>query len=287
MKGVPPDVQEVVVARLTKELFDDRKAGKIPPFLFMVEEAHNYCPERGFRSAVSSNILRTIASEGRKFGMGLCIISQRPAKVDKNIISQCNTNIILKVTNPNDLKTIIQSVEGLTAQTYSEIQRLPIGVALISGAGLQLPVMTEIRTRETSHGGKSIEITGIEEVMKQPKIPKAPAPPPLVSKETKPSSEPSKPQIKEENVTDKAKLVSRVANRLGWVDIDDPDEAIKKLTKEAEKMNENVYKYLESLARLGRDFCHTENPNCIKCPMNNGCKYSASHKTEKKGFFRR
>ncbi|HDQ15453.1 MAG TPA: ATP-binding protein, partial [Bacteroidetes bacterium] len=77
MKGVPPDVQDVVVARLTKELFDARKLGKIPPFLLVVEEAHNYCPERGFGSAVSSNILRTVASEGRKFGMGLCIVSQR------------------------------------------------------------------------------------------------------------------------------------------------------------------------------------------------------------------
>jgi len=60
MKGVPPDVQDVVVARLTKELFDARKAGKIPPFLMVVEEAHNYCPERGFGHTVSSNILRTV-----------------------------------------------------------------------------------------------------------------------------------------------------------------------------------------------------------------------------------
>ena len=74
MKGVPPDVQDVVVARLTKQLFDDRKAGKIPPFLFVVEEAHNYCPERGYGNAVSSNILRTVASEGTKFGMGLCVL---------------------------------------------------------------------------------------------------------------------------------------------------------------------------------------------------------------------
>jgi hypothetical protein len=152
MKGVPPDVQSVVVARLSKRLFDDRKAGKIPPFLLIVEEAHNYCPERGFGNAISSDMMRTLASEGRKFGMGLCIVSQRPAKVDKNIISQCNTNIILKVTNPNDLKTIIQSVEGLTSQTYREIQRLPIGVAIISSSALQKPIMTEIRTRETSHG---------------------------------------------------------------------------------------------------------------------------------------
>jgi hypothetical protein len=295
MKGVAPDVQDVVVARITKELFDDRKLGKIPPFLLVVEEAHNYCPERGFGKSVSGNIIRTVASEGRKFGMGLCIVSQRPAKVDKNIISQCNTNIILKVTNPNDLKAIINSVEGLTNQTYNEIQRLPIGVAMISGAGLQMPVMTEIRTRETSHGGKSVDITGIEIQNKQPKVPKAPAPPPLVQKsnpQTQSQQQTKQPKTTVENnekVTDKAKVVARVANRLGWVNNSNPDEAIKTLSKEAEKMNENVYKYLESLAKLGSNFCYESNPKCMNCPMNKSCKYrlSNANTAEKKGLFKR
>jgi len=289
MKGVPPDVQDVVVARITKELFDDRKAGKIQPFLFVVEEAHNYCPERGFGSSVSSNILRTIASEGRKFGMGLCIVSQRAAKVDKNIISQCNTNLILKVTNPNDLKAIIQSVEGLTNQTYREIQRLPIGVALISGAGLQIPIMTEIRTRETNHGGRSVDISKAkkttEEKFEPPKMPEPPKPAPSpMPQHSEPEVEPEPP--KKNNLTDKAKTVTRVANRLGWVETDDPEEAINSLTQEAEKMNENVYKYLESLSRLGKNFCFTDNPQCMKCPMNQGCKYKQNLTPKKKGFFK-
>jgi hypothetical protein len=289
MKGVPPDVQSVVVARLLKKLFDDRKAGKILPFLLIVEEAHNYCPERGFGSAVSSDMMRTIASEGRKFGMGLCIVSQRPAKVDKNIISQCNTNIILKITNPNDLKTIIQSVEGVTSQTYKEIQRLPIGVALISGAGLQTPIMTEVRTRETSHGGRSVAITKGGKNPSHP-IPNQPKPQYINNPQPKQYTETNivKPEIKKEtkNITEKAKKVSRVANRLGWVSADDPNEAIKILTKEAEKMNENVYKYLESLATLGNNYCLEGEPICIKCPMNEGCKYrNLQGKVKKKGFF--
>ena len=285
MKGVPPDVQGVVVARLTKELFEDRKAGKIPPFLLIVEEAHNYCPERGFGSAVSSNMLRTIASEGRKFGMGLCIVSQRPAKVDKNIISQCNTNIILKVTNPNDLKAIIQSVEGLTSQTYDEIQRLPIGMALISSASLQMPIMADIRTRETSHGGKSVDIfKGGAPDQYTPKIPKMPAPQP--KQDPQPPTQKPEPVAPTENTTQKAKAVNRVAKRLGWVSTDDPDEAIKMLTKEAEKMDENVYKYLESLAKLGKNFCHEHDPTCIKCPMKDGCNYRATH-GKKGGLFRK
>jgi len=226
MRGVPPDIQDVVVARLTEELFKDRKNGKIPPFLFVVEEAHNYCPEHGIGHAVSSSMLRTVASEGRKFGMGLCVVSQRPAKIDKNIISQCNTNIILKVTNPNDLKAIIQSVEGLTSQTYDEIQRLPIGVALISGASIQIPILVEIRTRETDHGGKSVTVfKDIDPSEYKVKMPKMPPPPSRQVVNT--------PQNKgniQNNVTEKAILVNRVAKRLGWVTTDDPDETIKFLS---------------------------------------------------------
>ncbi len=290
MKGVAPDVQSVVVARLTKELFDERKAGKIPPFLFVVEEAHNYCPERGFGNTVSSGILRTIASEGRKFGMGLCVVSQRPAKVDKNIISQCNTNIILKVTNPNDLKAIIQSVEGLTSQTYREIQRLPIGVALISGGSLQMPVMAEIRTRETRHGGVSVRISkdgkqspASPPVSPQPNIPR---PEPAIPVQKKPTPPPT--QKTQSTVTEKAKLVSRVANRLGWVSTDDTEEAMTILSEEAKKMNENVYKYLESLAKLGRTVCHEDTPDCVKCPMKEGCNHAQTQGgLKKRGLFRR
>ncbi len=300
MKGVPPDVQDVVVARLTKELFDNRKAGKIPPFLLIVEEAHNYCPERGFGNAVSSSMLRTVASEGRKFGMGLCIVSQRPAKVDKNIISQCNTNIILKVTNPNDLKAIIQSVEGLTSQTYNEIQRLPIGVALVSGASIQIPIMTEIRTRETNHGGRSVDIykgSPDESKYVPPKVPKTPQPnPPPTQKPPEkqkpaahsqtPSPQPEPAPQKNSNATDKALTVHRVATRLGWVTTTDPEETLHLLSEEAEKMKENPYKYLESLAKLGRKYCHEQNPECIRCTMNSACPYR-QQKSKKPGFFKK
>jgi len=72
-------------------------------------------------------------------------------------------------------------------------------------------------------------------------------------------------------------MVNRVAKRLGWVTTDDPDETIKFLSVEAEEMKENVYKYLESLAQLGVNFCHKENPTCLQCPMVQGCHYHLSH----------
>ncbi|HWG91765.1 MAG TPA: ATP-binding protein, partial [Candidatus Thermoplasmatota archaeon] len=159
LKGVSPDVQEIVVAKLIKGLFEARKVNKIPPFMLVVEEAHNFCPERSVAgAAMSGDSIRTVASEGRKFGMGLTIISQRPAKIDKNVLSQCNTQIILKVTNPNDLKAISASVEGLTADIEDEIQRIPVGVAIVSHPTLAVPAFVEVRPRETQHGGRSVDV---------------------------------------------------------------------------------------------------------------------------------
>ena len=154
LRGVNPDVQEIVVYKISKELFELRKKGAVPPFFLVVEEAHNYCPERSFGETKSSKVLRNIASEGRKFGLGLCIISQRPARVDKSVLSQCSTQLILKVTNPNDLKAVSSSIEGITSSTENEIQNLVIGQALVTGI-TQMPLLVNIRPRRSMHGGTS------------------------------------------------------------------------------------------------------------------------------------
>jgi uncharacterized protein len=156
LKGSPPAIAELVVARLTRGLFHMRTVGKIPELFFLVEEAHNFCPERGFGDVMSSPIMRTIAGEGRKFGFHLCVVSQRPARVDKNVLSQCTTQVILKVTNPNDLKAIRQSIEGFTQGMEEEIQQLPVGHALIVSEALKQPITVDIRCRQTKHGAKPL-----------------------------------------------------------------------------------------------------------------------------------
>lgn len=156
LKEATPEVQQIVALKVSKELFTARKRGRIPEFFLMMEEAHNFCPERGLGEVASSKILRIIASEGRKFGVGLGIISQRPAKVDKNVLSQCSTQVILKVTNPNDIKAIMESVEGLEFGAKEEIKDLPVGVAMVVGATEQ-PLFVEIRVRRSEHGGEVIK----------------------------------------------------------------------------------------------------------------------------------
>jgi hypothetical protein len=111
--------------------------------------------------------MRTIASEGRKFGLGLLVISQRPARVDKNVVSQCNTQIILRITNPNDLNAIKKGVEGLTSEMVGEIKRLPPGTAMVVNPELEKPIIVNIRTRKSRHGGVSVSVVKVKKGSKE------------------------------------------------------------------------------------------------------------------------
>jgi len=161
LKAVEPDATEITAYLLSKRLFRLRKKDKIPPFIMLMEEAHNFAPEKSFGKAVSSDILRKIASEGRKFGLGIGVVSQRPARIDKNVLSQCNTQFILRVSNPNDLKAISKSFEGVTSEVESMIKSLPPGVCFVLGN--EYPVMTEVRQRLSEHGGETQTAKDYEE----------------------------------------------------------------------------------------------------------------------------
>ncbi|MFW6450098.1 MAG: ATP-binding protein [Nanoarchaeota archaeon] len=157
LKGMEPEVQQILTYKLLKDLFTARKKGNVPPFFLVVEEAHNFVPEKGFSDAKSSKVIKNIASEGRKFGLGMCVVTQRPAIVQKTVLSQCNTQLILKVTNPNDLKAVSASVEGLTTETENEIRNLPIGTSLVTGI-VDKPLFVNIRPRKSRHGGEAVDI---------------------------------------------------------------------------------------------------------------------------------
>ncbi|MDY6777218.1 MAG: ATP-binding protein, partial [Candidatus Nanohaloarchaea archaeon] len=165
LRGVDPEQQEMAVYQLAKELFERRKRGELEPFFLIIEEAHNFIPEKGMGKAVCSDILRKIASEGRKFGLGLGVISQRPANVAKNILSQCNTQLIMRVTNPNDLNAISRSFEGVTKAVEESITSLPPGVGMVLGK--EYPIMTDIRVRKSRHGGETKEVSREEGLEKR------------------------------------------------------------------------------------------------------------------------
>ncbi|MCZ7395379.1 MAG: ATP-binding protein [Candidatus Methanoperedens sp.] len=191
MRGVNPDLQAMIVSKLCTDIFEARKLAVIPPCMLVLEEAHNFCPEKGFERTVSTDILRTIASEGRKFGLGLMVISQRPARVDKNVLSQCNTQIIMKVTNPNDLKAISKGLEGISSDVEEDIKRLSPGVAMIVSTYIERPILVDIRTRKSKHGGASVP------VVKVPVTDKEKVPQPAQDMEKGGKTEPKVEPVKE------------------------------------------------------------------------------------------
>lgn len=142
--------KQILVSLLARRLFSLRKKGRIPPFLLLIEEAHNFAREKAQESeAVSRAIIETIAREGRKFGASLCLISQRPVNLSTTALSQCNTHIILRVTNPNDLDHIQMSSEGIDARVAKSITGLKVGEAIVVGEAVNYPVFVRVRGRKS------------------------------------------------------------------------------------------------------------------------------------------
>ncbi len=151
--------RQMLVSYLGKKLFDARMSEKIPPFVFIVEEAHNFAPEGVKKeAALSKGIIEKIAREGRKFNASLCLISQRPIQLSTTALSQCNTHIILRVTNPYDLDHIGKSSEGLTRDVLDTISSLRVGEALIVGEAVNYPIFIKVRKRKSKKSERGIPL---------------------------------------------------------------------------------------------------------------------------------
>ena len=151
--------KQIIVAYLAKKLFEARRNGRVPPFLLVLEEAHQYAPEKMKRErALCRGILQTIAREGRKFNASLCLISQRPVQLSTTILSQCNTNIILRVTNPYDLDHIGKSSEGISRDVLDQISGLQVGTGLIVGEAVNFPLFVKIRNRRSKESTKGMPL---------------------------------------------------------------------------------------------------------------------------------
>lgn len=125
------------------------------PVFTLLEEAHRFAPSGA--NVVSTHVLKQILSEGRKFGVGIGLITQRPGKLDQDVLSQCMTQIIMRIVNPIDQQTVAQSVEGAGRAMLAELPALTKGQAIISGVGINTPVMCRIRPRLTVHGGETFD----------------------------------------------------------------------------------------------------------------------------------
>ncbi len=151
LNGIISDKKkQLIVAYFSNKLFNARRQKKIAPFALLLEEAHNFIPESTAADhALARSTLRTIAREGRKFGSALIVVSQRPKRLDTTTLANCNTNIILRITNPYDLDHIKQSSEGLDAGSINMISSLRVGEALVVGEAVSAPTFFKVRLRKS------------------------------------------------------------------------------------------------------------------------------------------
>ncbi len=151
--------KQIIVSYFTSKIFYERRQKSIPPFLIVLEESHNFIPQFSSKEgSISKHVFRTIAREGRKFGASLCLISQRPVQLDTTTLSQCGTNIFLRITNPNDLKHISESAEAIDKNSLDMLTSLRVGEALLVGEAVGNPVFFKVRKRKSMESKHEISL---------------------------------------------------------------------------------------------------------------------------------
>lgn len=148
-------LRRVLRARMNTEKGLEKERSELhlpyPVFVFL-EEAHHFAPASG--DTVSSEILKTILAEGRKFGVAVGLVSQRPGKLDPDVLSQCMTLFAMRIVNPRDQDSVAESVESAGADLLAELPALSKGQTIVAGAGVNTPMLCRVRRRLTRHGAE-------------------------------------------------------------------------------------------------------------------------------------
>lgn len=151
ISGLPNEVAGPLAAMLARLLFQYKiyqttEERKRDPILLVCEEAHRYVPDRGDAEyAAAQTAIRRIAREGRKYGIGLMLVSQRPADVESTVISQCGTWLVLRLTNAADQQQVSRFLpDGLSGMTKA-LPNLAQQEAIFVGEGAAMPARVRIR----------------------------------------------------------------------------------------------------------------------------------------------
>ncbi|MBX7076769.1 MAG: ATP-binding protein [Methanobacteriaceae archaeon] len=172
---VDENTAEVIVSHVLRNALKSRKkfihendddALDIPVF-FILEEAHILAPQN--RNTKCKYWITRIAREGRKFGLGLCMVSQSPKSVDNETLSQANNMIILRLVEPKDQQHVQSSSESLSDDLVKQLPGLNVGEALVLGMMTKIPTLVKINSfKGKTHGG-DLDVRGLWNQDKQSK----------------------------------------------------------------------------------------------------------------------
>ena len=164
LSSVPFDVRPTVAAQIGRLAFEFNYWNpqyREFPILLMCEEAHAYIPrasESQFAGARKS--MERIAKEGRKYGVGLAVVSQRPHEVSETVLAQCGTFICLRITNPNDQAYVRSLVPESEGDLVSVLAGLGRGEALVLGEAVPLPTRLQFDKPNPTPNSDDIDFYG-------------------------------------------------------------------------------------------------------------------------------
>lgn len=148
LSSVPFDVRPVVTAQVGRLAFEFNYWNpryKEFPLLLVCEEAHAYIPrEGGSQYEGTRRSMQRIAKEGRKYGVGLAVVTQRPHELSETVLAQCSTFICLRLTNPDDQDYVRNLVPEAEADFIDVLSSLGQGEAMIMGLAVPLPTRTRL-----------------------------------------------------------------------------------------------------------------------------------------------
>lgn len=144
LSGIPSEMMMSIAGTLIKIVYDClfwgqnlQVGGRQQPLLFVLEEAHNYL--KSGEDSVASRTVQSIAKEGRKYGAGLLLATQRASELDETVLSQCGTVIALRMTNNGDKSKVAGAIQQDLDNMISLLPSLRTGEAIISGEAVKIP----------------------------------------------------------------------------------------------------------------------------------------------------
>ncbi|MDR3611402.1 MAG: ATP-binding protein [Ignavibacteriaceae bacterium] len=144
LSGIPPEIMVSISGTLIKIIYDALfwgqnldVGGRRQPLLIALEEAHTYL--RAGEDSVASRTVQAIAKEGRKYGVGLLLISQRPTELDETVLSQIGTIFALRMTNSKDKGHISSAIQDDLSDLVSLLPSLRTGEGLVLGEAVKIP----------------------------------------------------------------------------------------------------------------------------------------------------
>ena len=157
LAGADKMVAAYAAERMLRDIWKRAITGQLHhPVFIVLEEAHNLIPANGQTRA--SRIINTIAAEGRKFRVFITLITQRPSKINPDTLSQCGSQIVMQLTNPDDQRAVQKASEAISAELLDDLPGLNKGEAIVLGQLTRIPVMVRITGRASAEGGSDVDI---------------------------------------------------------------------------------------------------------------------------------